>query len=108
MIDSYYLDSQIRDGFTYDKTCYTHSDNNNTHETRPQCTHTHTHTHAHISQQLNSLADTAQRHQVYTSKVDASLFTSDTTTPCEFNIVQEITEIEMDNPTEVIYKHRNH
>ena len=30
VIDSYYLDSQIQDGFTCDKTCYTFTDNSNT------------------------------------------------------------------------------
>ena len=78
IIDSYYLDSQIRDGFTCNKTCYAHYDNNN----------------ILVSQQLNSLADTAQQHQVYTNEVDSSLFTSDTSTPCKFNIVPDITETE--------------
>ena len=38
VIDSYYLDSQIRDGITCNKACYTHNDDNNILETRPQCT----------------------------------------------------------------------
>ena len=49
IIDSYYLDSQIRDDFTCTKACYVHNDNNNILETRPQCTHTYDH----ISQQLD-------------------------------------------------------
>ena len=49
VIDSYYLDSQIRDGFTCTKACYRHNDDNSTIETRPQCTHAYDH----ISQQLN-------------------------------------------------------
>ena len=40
VIDSYYLNSQIRDDFTCTKAYYIHNDTNNTHETRPQCTHT--------------------------------------------------------------------
>ena len=48
VIDSYYLDSQIRDDFTCTKACYAHNDDNNILETRPQCTHTYDH----ISQQL--------------------------------------------------------
>ena len=43
VIDSYYLDSQIRDDFTHSKACYTHNNNNNTLDTRPQCTHTYDH-----------------------------------------------------------------
>ena len=45
----------------------------------------YTHTHDHISQQLNSLADTTQQHQVYTNEVDASLFTGDSSTLCELS-----------------------
>ena len=59
IIDSYYLDSQIRDDFTCTKACYTHNHDNNTLDTRPQ----YTHTYDHISQQLNSLADTEQQHR---------------------------------------------
>ena len=58
------------------------------------------HTCDHISQQLNSLADTPQKHQVYTNEVEASLFTSDTSTPCEFNIAPDSTEIEFEKPIE--------
>ena len=81
-IDSYYLDSQIRDDFTCTKACYTHNYDNNTLDMRPQCTHTYD-----ISQQLDSLADTEQQHKVYTSKEDASLFTSDISIQCTFNII---------------------
>ena len=58
----------------------------------------YTHTYDHISH-LDSLADTEQQHKVYTSKVDASLFTSDTTTQCAFNIIPTDTEAETDKPT---------
>ena len=44
-----------------------------------QCIQTHpVHTYDHISQQLNSLADSAQQQTLYTNEVDASLFTTDT------------------------------
>ena len=94
----YYLDSQIRDGFICNKACYTHNDDNNLLETRPECTCTCDH----ISQQLNPLADTTQQHQVHMNEVDASLFTSDTFTPCEFNITPDSTEIEPEKPIEEI------
>ena len=48
----------------------------------------------------NSLADTEQQHQVYTSKVDASLFTSDTSTQWAFNIVPNNAERETEKPME--------
>ena len=64
-------------------------------ETRPQ----YTHTYDHISQ-LGSPADTEQQHTVCTSKVNTSLFTSDTSTQCAFNIISTNTEIETDKPME--------
>ena len=57
VIDSYYLDSQIRDDFQCTKTCYTHDTTASTVYPNPPCTHTHDH----ISQQLDSLADSTQQ-----------------------------------------------
>ena len=82
VIDSYYLDSQIKDDFACTITCYNHNHANNTQDTNPQCTLACDH----ISQQLQSLADAQQQHTVYTKEMDASLFTTDTFTPCTFNI----------------------
>ena len=111
VIDSYYLDSQIRDDFTCSKACYTYNNSNNTPDTRPQCIHTYDH----ISQQLDSLANTEQQHKVYTSEVDTSLFTSDTSTQCAFNIILSNLETETDKLTEEalqnntsIHFHRKH
>ena len=50
--------------------------------TSPLCTHTYDH----ILQQLDSLADTEQQQMLYTNAGDASLFTTDTSIPCAFNI----------------------
>ena len=82
VIDSYYLDSQSRNDFTCTKTCYTHNTTASTQDTNPQCTHTSDH----ISQQLNSLADAQQQQMLCTNKVNTSLFTTDTSTQCAFNI----------------------
>ena len=94
IIDSYYLNSQIRDDFTCTKACYAHNNDNNILEIRRQCTHTCDH----ISQQLKSPSDTEQQQQVYTSKLDASSFTSDTSTQCAFNIVPNNAEMETEKP----------
>ena len=84
VIDSYYLDSQIRNDFTCTKACYTHNNSNNTLDTRPQCTHSYDH----ISQKLDSLPNIEQQHKLYINEVDAPLFTSDTSTQCAFNIME--------------------
>ena len=40
----------------------------------------------HITQHVDNLDDPMQQHTVYTNEVDASSFTTDTTTPCDYNI----------------------
>ena len=61
VIDSYYLGSQIRDGFQCTNASYTHDTTASTLHSNPQCTHTYDH----ISQQLDSLADTEQQQMLY-------------------------------------------
>ena len=50
VVDSYHLNSQIRDDFQCTKTCYTHDTTTGTVYPNPPCTHTYDH----ISQQLLS------------------------------------------------------
>ena len=76
VIDSYYLDSQIRDDFTCTKACYTHNTTASTPDTNPQCRHTYDH----ISQQLDSLADAEQQQMLYTNEANISLLTTVTST----------------------------
>ena len=57
----------------------------------------------HISQQLDSLADAEQQQMLDTNEVDASLFTTDTSTQCAFTITPSNLETESqedinDNP----------
>ena len=80
--DSYYLDSQIMDDFQCTEACYTHDTTASTVDANPQCTHSYDH----ISQQLYSLADAEQQQTLYTNEAYASLFTTDTSTRCAFNI----------------------
>ena len=89
------LISQIRDDFQCTKTCYTHDTTASTLYPNPPCTHTYDH----ISQQLNSLADTAQQQTLHTNEADTSLFTTDTTTPCPFNIIPS--DLATESPNDV-------
>ena len=82
VINSYYLDSQIRDNFTCDQNWHTSTQHEQHDQTLTPCTHAYDH----ITQHVNNLDDPIQQHTVYTNEVDASLFTTDTTTPCEYNI----------------------
>ena len=82
VIDSYYLDSQIKDDFTCDQSCHIRTQHVQQDQTLTPCTHTYDH----ITQYVNNLEDPIQQHTVYTNEVDVSLFTTDTTTPCDYNI----------------------
>ena len=82
VIDSYYLDSQIKDNFACDQNCHTNTQYEKHDQTLTPCTHAYDH----ITQHIDNLDDPMQQHTVYTNEVDASLFTTDTTTPCDYNI----------------------
>ena len=90
VIDSYYLDSQIKDDFTCDQNCYTKTQYKQQDQTITPCTHAYDH----ITQHINNLEDPTQQHIVYTNEVDASLFTTDTTTPCDYNITTDILNLD--------------
>ena len=85
VIDSYYLDSQIKDDFMCDQNCYTKTQQKQQDQSITPCAHTYDH----ITQHINNLEDSTQQHIVYTHEVDASLFTTDTTTPCDYNITDD-------------------
>ena len=82
VIDSYYSDSQIKEDFTCGQNCYTKSQHKQQDQTITPCTHAYDH----ITQYINNLEDPTQQHTVYTHEVDASLFTTDTTTACKYNM----------------------
>ena len=89
VINSYYLDSQIKDNFACDQNCHANTQHEQQDQTLTPCTHAYNH----ITQHVNNLDDPMQQHTVYTNEVDASLFTMDTTTPCDYNI-----NVDMSNP----------
>ena len=82
VINSYYLDSQIKGNFACDQNCHTNTQHEQHDQTLTPCTHAYDH----ITQHVDNLDDPIQQHTVYTNEVDASLFTTDTTTPCDYNI----------------------
>ena len=94
-IDSYYLDSQIRDDFQCTKTCYTHDTTASTFYPNPTCKHIYDH----ISQQLDSLADSTQQQTPCTNEADTSLFTTDTAMQCVFNIIPS--DLDTESPNDV-------
>ena len=86
VINSYYLDSQIKDDFKCDQDCYTDIQETQQDQPLTPCTHAYDH----ITQHTNNLDDPTQQNTLYTMEEDASLFTSDTATPCDYNITNGI------------------
>ena len=94
-MDSYYLDSQIKDDFQCDHDCYSqHRDlminfHSNT------CTHDY----HHITQSVQDLSDSTQQNNLHSIEENASSFADDTTTLCDFSIVDRHSETENTNDT---------
>ena len=82
IVDSYYLDSQIKDDFQCDQDCYsqyrdpTNDDQHNT------CTHDY----HHIAQNIQDLTDNIQQNNLHSMEECKSSFTDDTDTHCDYSI----------------------
>ena len=83
IVDSYYLDSQIKDDFQCDHDCYSqHRD-----PTIDDHSNTCTHDYHHITQSIQDLSDSTQQNNLHSTEENTSSFTDDTATPCDFNII---------------------
>ena len=86
VINSYYLDSQIKDDFNCNQECYTDIQQTQQKQQLTPCTHAYDH----ITQHINNLDDSTQQNTLYIMEEDASLFTSDISTPCDYNITKVV------------------
>ena len=86
VINSYFLDSQIKDDFKCDQECYTGIQETQQDQPLTSCTHAY----HHVTQHINNLDDQTQQNTLYTMEEDASLFTSDTATPCDYNFTNSV------------------
>ena len=94
IVDSYYLDSQIKDDFQYGYDCYSqHRD-----PTIDDHSNTCTHEYHHIAQSIQDLSESTQ-HNLHSIVENASLFADDTVTSCNFNIIDQHSVIENANDT---------
>ena len=95
IVSSYYLDSQNKDNFQCDHECYSqHRD--------PMIevhSHTCTHDYHHITQSIQDLSDSTQQNNLHSIKENVSSFADDTTTLCDFNIVDHHSGTENTNDT---------
>ena len=86
VINSYYLDSQIKDDFQCNQEFYTDTQEKQQDQPLTPCTHAYNH----ITQHINNLEDPMQQNTLYTREEDASLFTTNTGAPCDYYITKGV------------------
>ena len=98
-MDSYYLDSQIKDDFQCDHDCYSqHRD-----PTIDNYSNTCTHDYHHITQSIQDLSDSTQQNNLHSIDENMSSFVDDTATPCDLNIIDQHSDMENANDTNTYY-----
>ena len=95
LVESYYLDSQIRDNFQCDQDCYTQYSEVIKDEHPTICTHDY----QHIAQNIDDLSDNTQQNNLYSSKESMSSFTDDTDMHCNYSISNHTPDTENVNDT---------
>ena len=101
IVDSYYLDGQIKDDSQCNQDCYSqYRDPTNDHSNI--CTHDcH-----HITQNIQDLTDNTQQNNLYSMEECASSFTDDTDTHCDYSITDHTSDTENVNET-IQISHQN-
>ena len=97
IVDSYYLDSQIKDDFHCDQDCYKQQQEPTIDDHSISCTHAYDH----IVQQIQDLSDSTQQHTLHSMEENASLFTNNSATPCDFNITNQNSDTDNTNDTNI-------
>ena len=95
LVESYYLDSQIRDDFQCDQDCYTQYSQLIKDKHPNICTHNY----QHIAQNIDDLSDNTQQNNLYSSEESASSFTDDTDMHCNYSISNHTPDTENANDT---------
>ena len=95
IVDSYYLDSQIQDDFQCDHDGYSQHNDPTIDDHSNICTCDY----HHITQSIQDLSDSTQQNNLHSIEENASLFADDTTTPCDFNIIDQHPVTENANDT---------
>ena len=95
IVDSYYLDSQIKDDFQCDHDCYSQYRDPTNDNYSNACTHDY----HHITQRIQDLTDSTQQNNLHSMEENASSFADDTDTHCDFSITDHTSDIENTNDT---------
>ena len=95
IVDSYYLDSQIKDDFQCDHDCYSQYRD----LTCDSHSNAYTHDYHHITQSVQDLTNSTQQNNLHSMEENASSFADDTDTQCDFSIVDHNSDTESTNDT---------
>ena len=98
IVDSYYLDSQIKGDFQCNYDCYSQQQD----LTVDDHTNTCIHEYHHIAQSIQDLSDSTQQNNLHSTEENASLFADDTVTPCDFNVIDQHPITENANDTNAL------
>ena len=82
IVESYHLDSQIKDDFQCDPDCYTLTNQLTKDDYLNICTHDY----QHIAQHIDNLSNPIQQNKLYSSEESALSFTDNTDMHCNYNI----------------------
>ena len=83
IVDSNYLDSQIKDNFQCNHDCYSQHRDLTCDNYSNACTHDY----HHITQNIQDLTDSTQQNTLHSMEENASSFADDTDTHCDFSII---------------------
>ena len=83
IVDSYHLDSQIKDDFQCDYDCYSQHRDPMSDNYSNACRHDY----HHITQSVQDLTDSTQQNTLHSLEGNASSFADDTDTHCDFSII---------------------
>ena len=95
LVESYYLDSQIKDDFQCDKDCYTQHREPTNDDHSKICTHDY----QHITQNIQDLTDNTQQNNLHSMEECMSSFTDDTDTRCDYSISEHTSDTDNVNDT---------
>ena len=103
IVESYHLDSQIKDDFQCDPDCYTQT-SQLTKDNQPNiCTHDY----QHIAQNIDDLNNPTQQNKLYLNEESTLSFTDDTDKQCNYSISAHTPDIPNtnDNHTSLTLTH---
>ena len=99
IVDSYYIDSQIKDDFQCDHDCYLQHRDSTIEDHSNTCTHDY----HHITQSIQACLTVLNKKNLHSIEENTSSFADDTATPCDFNVTDQHSDTENANDANTCY-----